>query len=148
MIENVAAMFKPNPEKALEYAQEIAERTLRLARTQLEVTNKIYGEVSREYRDLLTSEEQSAMLQSWPKVVENATRTSAEGMASLLKNTIDYQNELIRMMQSRVPELNGQIFETFIQSTRAAAAMTDASVGRSARQSSGAANSPKASKAA
>lgn len=148
MIEKVTAMYVPNTEKALEYAQEIAERTLRLARAQLEVTNSIYGEISREYRDLLASEEQSEMLRGWPKVAESVTRTSAEGMAALLKNAVGYQRDVMLMMQSKVPELNEKILETLIQSTRAAAAMADAPAGRAPRQSGGAANSPRASKAA
>ncbi len=148
MIENVTAMFKPNTEMAVEYAQQLAERTLGLARAQLDVTENIYSEVSREYQELLTLEGPSAMLQSWPKVLESTTRTSAEGMAALLKNAVIYQNELFQMMQSRVPELNGQIVESLIQNARAAGAKTDAAAGRASRQGNGGANGSRTSKAA
>ena len=81
MIENVTAMFKPNTEMAVEYAQQLAERTLGLARTQLDVTENVYGAVSREYRELLALDGPSEILQTWPKVLESTTRTSTEGMA-------------------------------------------------------------------
>lgn len=149
MMEKVTAMYKPNPEKALEYAQEIAERSLDLARAQLEATEKIYSAVSRDYRDLLAKDDQAAMLQAWPKVIESAARSSTEGMAVLLKNAVNYQSELIRMMQSRVPELNEKILESIIQSTRAATTMTDTPAARSSRHAgAGAANLARTSKAA
>lgn len=148
MIENVTAMYKPNTEMAVEYAQQLAERTLGLARAQLDVTENIYSEVSREYRELLALEGPAAMLQGWPKVLESTTRTSTEGMAALLKNAVVYQTELFQMMQSRVPELNGQIVDNLIQTARAAGTKVDAAAGRSSRQSSGGSNGSRTSKAA
>lgn len=147
MNENVTAMFKPNTEMAVEYAQQLAERTLGLARAQLDVTENVYGEVSREYRELLALDGPSEILRSWPKVLESTTRTSTEGMAALLKNAVAYQNELFQIMQSRVPELNGQIVESLMQTARAAAAKADAAAGRSSRQASGG-NGLRTSKAA
>lgn len=149
MIDNVTAMFKPNTEMAVEYAQQLAERTLGLARAQLDVTENIYSEVSREYQELLAAAEPSAMLQSWPKVLESTTRTSTEGMAAFLKNAAIYQNELFQMMQRRVPELNGQIVESLIQTARAAGAKTDAVAGRQSRKANGGGlNGSRTSKAA
>lgn len=148
MTDNVSAMFKPNTEMAVEYARQLAERTLGLARAQLDVTENIYSEVSREYRELLAAQGPSAMLQSWPKVLENTTRTSTEGMAVLLKNAAVYQNELFQMMQSRLRELNGQIVESLIQTARAAGAKTDTAAGRSSRQASAGGNGSRTSKAA
>lgn len=148
MIEKVASMFRPDTEMTTRYAQQVAECAMRLARSQLEVTENIYSEVSREYRELLATEEPSAMLRNWPKVLENTTRTGTEGMATLLKNAVDYRNELIQLMQSLAPELNGQIFERPIKTSRTAGIRTDAPVGRAPRQSSGGANGPRASRAA
>lgn len=148
MIDNVTAMFKPNTEMAVDYAQQITERTLGLARTQLDVTENIWSEVSREYREMLAAEGPSAMLQNWPKVLESTTRTSTEGMAMLLKNTVIYQNELFQMIQSRMPKLNGQIVESLTQAARAAGAKTDSATGRSSRHASAGGNGSRSSKAA
>lgn len=148
MIENVTAMFKPNTEMAAEYAQQLAERTLGLARAQLDVTENVYSEVSREYRELLALDGPSEILRTWPKVLESTTRISTEGMAVLLKNAVAYQNELFQTMQRRVPELNGQIVESLIQTARAAGAKTDAAAGRSPRQASAGGNGSRTSKAA
>lgn len=150
MIENVTAMFKPNTEMATAYAHQLAERTLQLTRDQLEVTENIYSEVSREYREMLTADEPSALLRSWPKMLESTTRTGAEGMAVLLKNAVTYQNEMLQLMQSRMPELNGQFMESLLQTARAAGTKAaDSAAGRSPRQSNGAGSSAtRASKAA
>lgn len=149
MTDNVTAMFKPNTEMAVEYAQQLTERTLGLARAQLDVTESIYSEVSREYRGLLAVEGPSAMLQSWPRVLESTTRTSTEGMTAFLKNAVIYQNELFQMMQKSIPELNGQVVESLIQTARAAGAKADAVAGRASRQANGAgANGSRSSKAA
>ena len=148
MIENVTAMFKPNTEMVAEYAQQLAERTLGVARAQLEVTENVYSAVSREYRELLALDGPSEILQTWPKVLESTTRTSTEGMAVLLKNAVIYQNELFQMMQSRLPELNGQIVESLLQTARAAGAKTDAVAGRSPRQASAGSNGARSSKVA
>lgn len=149
MMENVTAMFKPNAAMAMEFAQQVAERTLQLTRAQLDVSENIYSEVSREYRDLLTATDPSAMLRSWPKVLEVTARTGTEGLAVLLKNATLYQGELVQMMQSKVPQLNGQIVEGLMQTARAAAARTEAAAGRPARQANGGgANGSRTSKAA
>lgn len=148
MTDHVSAMFKPNTDMAVEYAQQLAERTLGLARAQLDVTENIYSEVSREYRELLTLEGPAAMLQGWPKVLESTARTSTEGMAALLKNAVIYQNELFQMMQSRLPELNGQIVESLIQTARAAGAKADVAAGRGSRQAGAGGNGSRTSKAA
>lgn len=147
MMENVTALFKPNAEMAAEYAQQMAERTLGLVRAQLDASENMYSEVSREYREFLTLDEPSAMLQGWPKLLQSTTRTSTEGMAVLIKNAVVYQNELFQMMQSRVPELNGHIVESLIQTARAAGSKTDAAA-RTSRPSNGGANASRASKAA
>lgn len=146
MIDNVTAMFKPNTEMAVEYAQQVAERTMGLARAQLDLTENICNEVSREYRELLALEGPAAMLQSWPKMLETTTRTSTEGVTAFLKNAVMYQNELLQMMQKQVPGLNGQIVEAMLQSARAAGAGTDATAARAPR--TGGSNGSRASKAA
>lgn len=145
MKDNVTAMFKPNKEMAADYAQQITERTLGLARSQLEVTENMYLEATREYRELLVAEGPSAMVQSWPKMLERATRTSTEGIAEMLKNAMNYQTEILQMMQSRVPELGGQMVDSLVETTRAAGAKAEAATGRSSRHGG---NHTRSSKAA
>ena len=81
-------------------------------------------------------------------IAKSAARTGTEGLAVLLTNATMYQGELVQMVQSKVPQLNGQIGESLMQTARAAAAWADAAAGRPARQANGSgANGSRTSKA-
>lgn len=135
MIGNATSMFKPNSEHTLEYAREVMERGLQLVQTQMEVTGGIYSKISEEYREILASTEPSALFQSWPKVLESTTRSTAEGAAVVLKNAINFQTGMLQMMQSKMPELSQRMMDRLIETTRAVATPEQAPAARASRQS-------------
>lgn len=137
MVNIASALFQPKSEIAMEYTQEVMARAQELARSQLEVTENMYGEVIREYRELLSLTDPSAIYQSWPKVVECTLRNTAEGSAVILKNGINFQQELMQMMQARLPEINQLIVDRLIETTQAATTSAVAAAGRAAAQNNG-----------
>ncbi|OHC71379.1 MAG: hypothetical protein A3H93_03050 [Rhodocyclales bacterium RIFCSPLOWO2_02_FULL_63_24] len=138
MISSFAALLKPGSESTLDYAQQVMERTLQLARSQLDVTENIVSTVSNGYRELLTPAEPLEMVRGLSKAMDCSTRSTIEGSTAMLKQTVDYQNELIRMMQARMPELNRQFFAALGQTAGPAiAASNSTSVESAARRGNG-----------
>lgn len=109
MIKDLAAMFKPDSEDTLEYAQQVVERSVQLARSQLEVAEGMYSKVSREYRELLASADSSVMLQGWTKVLGSASCCTSEGVAAAFQNAVAFQGDMIQVAQSRVPKMREQL---------------------------------------
>lgn len=134
MIDKVTSLFRPGSEGSLDYAQEVIERTLQLTRSQLDITENMFSEASREYREMLTAEEPSALLQNFQNVLQSNARIGTEATAAFLKNAVNYQNELIQMAQNSMPELSRQLRESMTAVMPTAAAIAEASA---ARQSSG-----------
>jgi hypothetical protein len=137
MLDKVTALFRPGSEGSLDYAQEVMERTLQLTRSQLDVTENMFSEASREYRELLAAEDPSALLQNFQNVLQSNARIGTEATAAFLKNAISYQNELIQMVQNTMPELSRQLREGMTAVMPTAAAVAEASAARASRQSSG-----------
>ena len=125
-----SAMFHPDAEIALEYSKEMVERAKELARSQLDAAEHAYSEVFKEYRELLTLAEPSDIFHSLPKMLESIMRNTTEGSVSVLKNSINFQNELIQMIQHKVPELNKQIIATVLEPIAAVGATAFATAER------------------
>lgn len=116
MKQNVAMMFTPNTEIALQYVDQMLERTLQLARSQLEVTERLRDAVGAEYRSLLSSREPSVMLRTWPTILENTVRNGTVGTTAFFKNAMEFQTEQIQTMRNRMLGLNGQFGNSVIDS--------------------------------
>jgi hypothetical protein len=121
MIAKVTELFSPDTETTLEYVRHAVERTARLAQSQMEVAQAIYDEVSREYRELLSTTEPTELFRIWPGVLATTARSTTEGSAILMQNAIRFQNEMLQMMQSKMPDMNKQLMERFLETMRAAA---------------------------
>lgn len=148
MIANFAALLKPGSESTLDYAQQVMERSLRLAHSQLDVTESIFDALSNGYRELLRPAEPAEMFKGLSKAMDNSTRTTIEGSTALLKQTFEYQNELIRMMQARMPELNRQFIAALEQTGGSIAAAKAAPTEHARRSDGGEASSLRPRKAA
>lgn len=135
MIEKITTMFKPNTDQA----KAMMERAVTLAEAQLDISDDLYGVFSKEYRELLAAEDPSAMLRNWPKFMENNARSVFQGSATMLKNSISFQQELIQMMQAGMPEWNKQFVNGIMEATRTAGTMANVSAGRAPRASDSAA---------
>lgn len=105
----------PDAQRAMDYARELMERAMQLARAQLDMTESAYGELSREFHDLLSSPDPAALLQGWQKVMEGNVRRTTENATASLKNAIDFQTHLIRITQDRMPELSLQLTESLAE---------------------------------
>lgn len=146
MIEKITTMFKPNTDQA----KAMMERAVTLAQAQLDVSDDLYGAFSKEYRDLLGAENSSVMFRNWPKFIESNARNVIQSSATMLKNSVNFQQELIQMMQVGMPEWNQQLVNSIIETTRAAGTMANVSAGRAQRtaESGAAHHGARASKAA
>lgn len=146
MIEKITTIFKPNTDQA----KVMMERAVTLAQAQLDVSDDLYGAFSKEYRDLLGAEDPSVMFRNWPKFIESNTRNVIQSSATMLKNSVNFQQELMQMMQVGMPEWNQQLVNSIIETTRAAGTMANVSAGRAQQRTadSGVAHGARASKAA
>lgn len=151
MLQNLAALLKPDYDSTLEYAQQVLERSVQLARSQLEVAESMYTKVSQDYRELLESADSSTMFQSWTKVLGSASCCTSEGVAAAFQNTSSFHNDMIQVAQSRVPDLNKQLIErleSLGEATRAAASTASLATSRASRRTTGDAAGVRAGKAA
>lgn len=109
MTEKDAAMIVPGTKAALEYAEQVLERTLSLAQSQLDVAAKVGTTAGERYRNLLSkSAGPSASLPAWPAMMESTFRSSTESAAALMKNAMAFQTEMIKIMQTTMVKANRQ----------------------------------------
>lgn len=105
----------PDAQRAMDYARELMEGAAHLARAQLDMTENAYGELSREFHELLSSPDPEALLRGWRNMMEGNVRRTTENVTASLKNAIDFQTHLIRITHDRMPELSLQLRESLAE---------------------------------
>lgn len=106
MTEKVAVANMQGTEIALRYALQMMDQGLRLGRLQMDVAERAGSAVGRECHGLLRSVEPSAPFRDWPKVLESSIASSSEAGTALLKNAVDWQTAMIKLVQACMQELN------------------------------------------
>ena len=122
MINIFPAMGQPQTEVAMQFAQDYLEHAKDYSRSQLDVTENLCCQLIQECRETLNTAQPSELFQRWPKLLESWLRNSSDGAAMMFRNGINFQNELMQMMQSKLPELNRQIVESVLEPINAVVA--------------------------
>ena len=111
------ALFLPSTQSALECAQQMMDCTAQLLQSQLDIAEKVCSSTTLGYREIIKSGEPSAMMRNLPKMVENTIRITSEGATGYLTNGLNYQNKVLDLMKSTVPEMNRQFIKGVMEST-------------------------------
>lgn len=109
MTEKAAVANRQGTEIALRYAVQMMDHGLRLGRLQMDVAERAGSTIGRECHGLLTVAEPSAALRAWPKVLESSITSGSEAGTAMLKNAMDWQTAMIKLMQACMQELNQQV---------------------------------------
>lgn len=120
MTKKINPPFIADTRSTQEFAEQLTECATELLRSQLDVTENVYRKLSLEYREMLKSADAPATFQRWPSLLESTIRSTTEGTASLLTNVIGFQDRLIQLTQSKVPELNRQFVRQVIETIEVA----------------------------
>lgn len=148
MSEKEETMLLRMAEIAMKNSEMTMQRLLQLVQLQTKIIEGASNDIGEEFRSLMIADDATASFQAWPAVLENTSRTATEGATALLQNLMQYQSEILRMMQDRMLELNTQFGDIPI-SRRPAEATTDIPLdGRRATRKQGAAHAARARKAA
>lgn len=109
MTEKASLANMPGTEITLRYAVQMMDQGLRLGRLQMDVAERAGSTVGRQCHGLLTAAEPSASLRAWPKVLESSVISSGEAGTAMLKNALDWQTAMIKLMQACMQELNQRV---------------------------------------
>lgn len=114
MNEKDEAMLLRMSETTMRNCEMVMQRVLQLAQTQLEIIEGATNDIGGEYRSLMTMEDAAATMHAWPTVFESTRRRATEGTTAFLENLVEFQSEILQMMQSRMLEFNTQLSDDLI----------------------------------
>ena len=126
MTEKAAVAHMQGTEIALRYAVQMMDQGLRLGRLQMDVAERAGSTVGRECHGLLSAAAPSASLRAWPKVLERSITRSGEAGTAMLKNAMDWQTAMIKLMQACMQELNQRVVDGDAAAMRRAGSDGDA----------------------
>lgn len=106
-----AALNSPTMQNSFGYAQQMMECTQKLTTSQAEVITDLCEEVSKEYRETLSSGDPASIQKNWSILMSSAVRANTEAGALLMKNAKEFQLEMAQLMQIPASGLPGQFMK-------------------------------------
>jgi hypothetical protein len=116
----MSGLFNVQLDFARRYAELLADSVGRLGGIQLDMLEKVQGEVCRLRMGGLAmgSDEPPGALNDLPKAMEDNVRKATDASAAYLQSAAQFQSGLIEYVRESLPGLNKQISDNIAQATQ------------------------------